>query len=92
MRQAFYGYRLANQLFFSEGGKSTVAVIPVKSLRPSFGTDTLISNVLMSRLVRLTSRCVAKSFYTPLKNTCPLSIVPDGSLTCSVCPNCTESM
>ena len=60
----------ANQLFFSGGGSSTVAVMPVNSRRSGFGTDTLIANVLMSRFVRLTSRCVAKSPSTPLKKTC----------------------
>ena len=44
------------------GGRSTVAVMPDMSRRPELGTATLMANVLMSRLVRLTSRCVAKSF------------------------------
>src|SRR5690348_1143622 len=47
-------------------GRSTVAVIPVKSRPLSGGSETLIAKVLMSRFVRLTSRWVAKSFSTPL--------------------------
>ena len=50
------------------------------ALRPGFGTDTLMANVLMSRLVRLTSRCVAKSLSTPLKNTVPSMTVSGGKL------------
>jgi hypothetical protein len=62
------------------GGSSTVAVMPDIRRRCVLGTATLMENVLMSRLVRLTSRCVAKSFSTPLKNTVPSSVFPDGRL------------
>src|SRR6516164_626262 len=85
-------YSRANQLFLSGGGNKMVAVIPVNSLRSWFGTDTLIANVFTSRFVRLTSRWVAKSFSTPLKNTWPCKTSPDGNFTRSVCPNRTESM
>src|ERR1019366_385388 len=74
------------------GGSSTVAVMPDMSLRPELGTATLMENVLMSRLVRLTSRCVAKSFSTPLKMTGPSMMFPEGSWTFRRWLSCTESM
>src|SRR5579863_2252365 len=55
----------------NDTGSSTVAVMPVKNRCCGFGSETLMANVRMSRLVRLTSRCVAKSPSTPLKNTLP---------------------
>src|SRR6266853_6352733 len=61
------------------GGSSTVAVMPEMILRPGLGTATLMAKVLMSCLVRLTSRCVAKSFSTPLKMTVPSRVFPEGS-------------
>ena len=64
-----------------KGGSSTVAVMPDMSLRPEFGTATFMENVLMSRFVRLTSRCVAKSLSTPLNITGPSMMFPEGSWT-----------
>jgi len=49
------------------------------SVRPELGMATLIANVLMSRLVRLTSRWVAKSLSTPLKMTVPSRTLPEGN-------------
>ena len=48
---------ICGQIYFS--GNSTDAVIPTASARSALSQRKRISNVLMSRLVRLTSRCVA---------------------------------
>src|SRR5580704_9954374 len=79
-------HNFANQLRCGGRGSSTVAVIPVNNRRSGLGMATFTAKVLMSRLVRLTSRCVAKSFSTPLKITGPSVIVPEGSSTRSFCP------
>src|SRR5581483_6963149 len=46
-------------------GSRTYAVIPTASRRSALSTRSRTSNVLMSRLVRLTSRCVANEASTP---------------------------
>src|SRR6185312_5290522 len=62
-------------------GSSTYAVMPSARRRSRLSMRRRISNVLMSRLVRLTSRCVAKPASTPRKNTVPWRCSPDGSRT-----------
>ena len=54
--------------------------MPVNRRSARLGNGTLMAKVLMSRLVRLTSRCVAKSFSTPLKKTEPSRMLPGGQL------------
>src|SRR6185437_341822 len=73
-------------------GRRTYAVMPSARRRSWLSMRRRISNVLMSRLVRLTSRCVAKSASTPRKNTVPCRSSPHGSRTVRCSPNRTRSM
>src|SRR5207237_3069662 len=52
-------------LFRFQSGNNTYAVIPTARRRSRLSTRRRTSNVLMSRLVRLTSRCVANDASTP---------------------------
>ncbi len=54
-------------------------------------TRTLSTTALMSRLLRPTSRWVAKSASTPLKMTLPSSTRPEGRRTLSASPRATPS-
>ena len=55
----FAGIGFPSRSRFSPSGKPTYAVMPTASARSALSQRRRISNVLMSRLVRLTSRCVA---------------------------------
>src|SRR5438309_1193291 len=68
------------------GETKTSAVIPGTNAPLGLSRRTFSTMVLISRFRRLTSRCVAKSPSTPLKNTLPLVIVPPGSRTCNTSP------
>src|SRR6185437_7354958 len=68
------------------GEMSTLAVIPGTNCRRGFSICSFRPMVFMSRLSRLTSRCVAKSPSAALLMTRPGTISPFGSCTCSVSP------
>src|SRR6185437_1497277 len=68
------------------GEMSTLAVIPGTNCRSGFSICSFRPMVFMSRLSRLTSRCVAKSPSAALLMTRPGTISPFGSCTCSVSP------
>src|SRR6202162_1359603 len=70
----------------SAGETSTSAVIPGTYAPLGLSSRTFNTMVLISRLRRLTSRCVAKSPSTPLKKTFPLVMVPPGKRTRSTSP------
>ena len=67
---AFYGVGYSDTLpvrlaTAQPSGSITYAVIPTASRRSLLSTRSRISKVLMSRFVRLTSRCVAKPASAP---------------------------
>src|SRR5581483_6878487 len=72
--------------FSLDCGTSTSAVMPVAYAMLGFWIRTLSATVLMSRLRRLTSRCVAKSPSVALKITLPGMVAPLGRRTWSVSP------
>src|ERR1700722_14903007 len=72
--------------FSCSGDTNTSAVIPGTYAPLGLSRRTFSTIVLMARLRRLTSHCVAKSPSTPLKKTLPVLLVPPGSRTRSASP------
>src|SRR5262249_21108777 len=73
-------------------GSRTYAVMPTARARAPLSTRRGVSKVLMSRLVRLTSRWVANPASTPRKKILPCRSAPEGSRTLRLSPSRTRSM